>query len=75
MILEIKGWVTKGACTHALVRFAVAHVRVCGKKQSAKCVRCALVRLVFWCAMYDCTFAHCFEQNDKISCFRMSFPV
>jgi hypothetical protein len=33
------------------------------------------MRLVFERAMRDRTFEHFFEQNDNISCFRMSFPV
>ena len=39
------------------------------------CVRCACVRLVFGRAMCDSTFAHFFEQKDKIFYYRMSFPV
>ena len=45
------------------------------KKHSEMCVRCACVRLVLGRAMCDRTFAHFSEQNDKISCFRTSFPV
>ena len=39
------------------------------------CVRCACVWLVLGRAMWDCTFAHFFEEKDKISCFSTDFPA
>ena len=60
----------------------LSHFRTCDVRAEVRaqrflelCVRCACVRLVFGRAMCDCTFAHFFEQKDKILHLRTSFPV
>ena len=58
-------------CGAHVRKIALPHVRCACEVRAERflelCVRCACVRLVFGSAMCDRTFAHFFEQKDKIS--------
>ena len=71
---------TANRCWVAAHMRVKSHFRTCDVRAEVRaerylelCVRCACVWLVFGRAMCDRTFAHFFEQNDKISCIGTSF--
>ena len=63
----IRCWVAAHMCGKSHFRTCDVRAEVRAERFLELCVRCACVWLVFGSAMCDRTFAHFFEQKDKIS--------